>query len=294
MPVKDDWVDGDSFGAGDANTVADAVNANTTDIAGKQDSDSDLTAIAGLSPTNDDVLQRKSGAWTNRTPTQLKTDLAVTKSDVGLSNVTNNAQYFPGGTDVAVADGGTGVSTLTGIVKGNGASAFTAAAAGTDYVAPGGALGTPSSGNASNLTSFPTLNQNTTGSAAKLTTPRNINGVAFDGTANITVPGPYSSASTTSTATPSINADTTDFYSITALAAAITSVTVTGTPTDGQKLMVRIKDNGSARAITWGASFEDGTVALPTTTVAGKTLLAGFIYDAVDTAWACEATGSRA
>jgi hypothetical protein len=35
---------------------------------------------------------------------------------------------------------------------------------------------------------IPTLNQNTTGSAAKFTTARNINGVAFDGTANITVP----------------------------------------------------------------------------------------------------------
>lgn len=46
--------------------------------------------------------------------------------------------YAPGGTDVAVADGGTGVSTLTGIVKGNGTSAFTAAAAGTDYLAPSG------------------------------------------------------------------------------------------------------------------------------------------------------------
>jgi len=39
-------------------------------------------------------------------------------------------------TDLAVADGGTGASTLTGIVKGNGTSAFSAATAGTDYVAP--------------------------------------------------------------------------------------------------------------------------------------------------------------
>ena len=31
-------------------------------------------------------------------------------ADVGLGNVTNNAQYFPGGTDVALADGGTGAS----------------------------------------------------------------------------------------------------------------------------------------------------------------------------------------
>lgn len=35
----------------------------------------DLTAIAGLTPSNDDVLQRKAGAWVNRTIAQLKTDL---------------------------------------------------------------------------------------------------------------------------------------------------------------------------------------------------------------------------
>jgi hypothetical protein len=54
--------------------------------------DSDLTAVAGLSPSNDDLLQRKSGAWTNRTPAQVKTDLALTAGDVGLGNVTNTAQ----------------------------------------------------------------------------------------------------------------------------------------------------------------------------------------------------------
>jgi hypothetical protein len=36
-----------------------------------------------------------------------------------------------------VANGGTGATTLTGVLKGNGTSAFTAASAGTDYVAPG-------------------------------------------------------------------------------------------------------------------------------------------------------------
>lgn len=53
--------------------------------------DSDLTAIAVLAPLNDDILQRKLGAWTNRTPAQLKTDLALTKSDVGLGNVDNTS-----------------------------------------------------------------------------------------------------------------------------------------------------------------------------------------------------------
>ncbi len=51
--------------------------------------------------------------------------------------------------------------------------------AGTNYLTP--------TGSAALLTSFPTLNQNTTGSAATLTTPRAINGVNFDGSAAITV-----------------------------------------------------------------------------------------------------------
>ena len=45
-------------------------------------------------------------------------------------------------------------TTVTGLVKGNG-TALSAATAGTDYVEPGGALGTPSSGTATNLTGLP-------------------------------------------------------------------------------------------------------------------------------------------
>jgi len=37
---------------------------------------------------------------------------------------------------LAVTNGGSGATTLTGLLKGNGTSAFTAATAGTDYVAP--------------------------------------------------------------------------------------------------------------------------------------------------------------
>lgn len=40
-------------------------------------------------------------------------------------------------TALDVGQGGTGAITLTGVLKGNGTSAFTAASAGTDYVAPG-------------------------------------------------------------------------------------------------------------------------------------------------------------
>lgn len=41
------------------------------------------------------------------------------------------------GAALPVASGGTGAATLTGVLKGNGTSAFTAATAGTDFVAPG-------------------------------------------------------------------------------------------------------------------------------------------------------------
>lgn len=39
--------------------------------------DADTAAIAALSPANDDVIQRKAGAWTNRTMAQLIADLAA-------------------------------------------------------------------------------------------------------------------------------------------------------------------------------------------------------------------------
>lgn len=55
---------------------------------------------------------------------------------LSMASVEITGGSIAGITDLAVADGGTGVSTLTGIVKGNGASAFTAAVAGTDYLAP--------------------------------------------------------------------------------------------------------------------------------------------------------------
>lgn len=100
-----------------------------------------------------------------------------------------------------------------------------------------------------------------------------------------------------SSATPAINVDTTDIFTITALAANITSMTsgLTGTPTDGQELWIRIKDNGTARTITWGASFQSSGVAtLLATTVINKTHLSKFMYDADVAKWvlmAVDATG---
>lgn len=88
---------------------------------------------------------------------------------------------------LSVARGGTGIAAFgTGVAAALGVNVGTAGA----FVAFNGALGTPSSGSAANLTNFPTFNQNTTGNAATATalaTARTIGGTSFDGTANIAV-----------------------------------------------------------------------------------------------------------
>lgn len=100
----------------------------------------------------------------------------------------------------------------------------------------------------------------------------------------------------TSNATPSVNTDNCDCVTITAQAAAITSMTtnLTGTPVNFDQLEFRIKDDGTARAITWGASFVAGPTALPTTTIISKALHVFFEWDAVQTKWVCLSSGSDA
>lgn len=66
-------------------------DATAAALDGKQPLDADLTAIAGLGPANDDVIQRKAGVWTNRTPAQVKADLNLAKGDVALGNVDNTS-----------------------------------------------------------------------------------------------------------------------------------------------------------------------------------------------------------
>lgn len=96
---------------------------------------------------------------------------------------------------------------------------------------------------------------------------------------------------TTSSATPTINTDNVDFYSLTAQTVGITSFTtnLSGTPTNGQTLWISITGT-AARAITWGASFEASTVALPTTTVSTDRLDVGFVWNTATSKWRCIAS----
>lgn len=94
---------------------------------------------------------------------------------------------------------------------------------------------------------------------------------------------------TTSSATPAINSDNVDFYSITALATAITSFSMSGTPTENQNLWIAITDSGSAQSITWGSSFESSTVLLPSTTVPSTRMDIGLVWNTVTSKWRCVA-----
>jgi hypothetical protein len=133
--------------------------------------DSDLTAIAALTPSNDDVLQRKSGAWTNRTVAQLQADL---------------------------------ISRVQSVV---------------------------------------------------------------------------------SAATVTPNANTDDMVKITAQAAALALANPSGTPTEGQGMVIRIKDNGTARAISYDTQYRQIGVVMPLITVISKTTYIAMIYNATDSMW---------
>lgn len=92
---------------------------------------------------------------------------------------------------------------------------------------------------------------------------------------------------TTQSATPTINTDNTDVAYITGLAQAVTSFTtnLSGTPVNGDTLIIDVTDNGTGRALTFGSSFEASTVALPTTTVASTKLTIGFRWNVATSKW---------
>lgn len=90
---------------------------------------------------------------------------------------------------------------------------------------------------------------------------------------------------TSSTSSLTINSDQYDIYTVTGLGEAITINEPTGTPTQGQPLLIRIKDNGTARAITWNAAFKVIGVSLPTTTVINKLNYIFCVYNSTSLQW---------
>jgi hypothetical protein len=140
-------------------TTVNAINLDVADkniTLGKVASPTDATATGGgitlLGTTNKTFMWESTpAAWLSSENMDLANAKAYLLAGVSVLSATNlgdgviNSNLSKvgtittgtwNGTVIDVAHGGTGVATITGLVKGNGVSAFTAAIAGTDYLAP--------------------------------------------------------------------------------------------------------------------------------------------------------------
>jgi len=93
-------------------------------------------------------------------------------------------------------------------------------------------------------------------------------------------------ATTSGTITPA--GDSSDQYEVLGLTGGITLAAPSGTPTAGQKLLLRIKDNGTTRTIAWTTSsgaYRAIGVTLTTATTANKNIYVGCVYNSTDVFW---------
>jgi hypothetical protein len=117
-------------------------------------------------------------------------------------------------------------------------------------------------------------------------------GSTVDGNEIATV-DPRVTQSIASAATITPNADTMKKFHVTALAVNAAIAAPEGTPFDGQQILLRIRDNGSTRTLTWNAIYRVISTVLPTATVAGKDVYVGIQYNALATKWDVLAVGQE-
>ena len=88
------------------------------------------------------------------------------------------------------------------------------------------------------------------------------------------------SVTSSATVTPT---STNDLVKITAQATGLTIANPTGTMSEGQAMIIRIKDNGTAQTISFGTNYRAIGVTLPTTTTISKTIYIGLVWNDTDT-----------
>jgi hypothetical protein len=279
-------------------SITGVLKGNGTSISSATDGTDYLSPTTGI--TVSQSTPQTLGVTGSRLLKLWATDITVTNAIVG--SITGNAATV------------TTNANLTGVItsSGNATSIASQTGTGTKFVVDtsptlvtptlGVALATSINGN-----TFTTGTYTLTGTAAKTLTFNNSLTLAGTDATTITFQGTdtYIGRATTDTvinkrvtrrfitttqsATPTINTDNTDIASITGLAQAITSMTtnLTGTPVAGDYMQIQITDNGTARAITWGAKFASTTTALPTTTVISTLLRVGFQWNTVAAVWQC-------
>ena len=87
---------------------------------------------------------------------------------------------------------------------------------------------------------------------------------------------------------------TKDMYTVTALADNATIAAPSGSPVDGQNLVIRILDAGVSKTLTWNAIYQVIGVTLPTATTANKITYVGCKYNAQAAKWDVLAVGRQA
>jgi len=96
--------------------------------------------------------------------------------------------------------------------------------------------------------------------------------------------GKSTSEASSATPTPTGDRKRNEYYA-TALAADAEFAAPSGTPANGNILIIRVKDDGTARALTWNAIYSGIVDTLPGSTTASKILYMGFIYNSTSSKW---------
>ena len=92
------------------------------------------------------------------------------------------------------------------------------------------------------------------------------------------------SEASSATPAPTGNYERNEHY-LTALATDPTFSAPSGTPANGNQLIIRIKDDGTARTLAFNAIYRGISDALPSTTTISKTMYLGFKYNSSDSKW---------
>lgn len=229
------------------------------------------------------------------TPTTVNGNTLTT----GSSTYTGTAAAvytFPGATKTIAANDGSNWTiasqAIGDIAYASSTTAYTRLAA----VATGSVLVSAGTGTAPAYSANPQVTTVELGHATDTTLSRSAAGtLAVEGIRVITTtPLVVSAASYTTDTGTSLNMDNLDQFIITAQAGALLFNAPGGTLVQGRSLVIRIKDNATARALTWNAVFRAMGTALPSTTVLSKTLYLGFFYNSTDTKWDLVASAQEA